>query len=120
MDWKRVKKLNDQDCVLVEFLNERNQPVLYGFSCWLEKKFKPEDIENLIDSKKETGIYWPCMAINTADAMAPKLRENLFQKEPVRILAHGSKLLRNSNIRHKRLTSGFSLEFVNTANYGIE
>ena len=26
----------------------------------------------------------------------------------------------NSNIRHKRLTSGFSLKFVNTANHGIE
>ncbi|XP_071652555.1 uncharacterized protein [Temnothorax longispinosus] len=49
-------KLNDRECVLVQFINERKTPVQVGFQAWLKDK-ENMDFANIVDT--EVIIRWP-------------------------------------------------------------
>ena len=91
MDWNQIKAIDDDNCILVEFVNDRNISTDVGFSSWLETPMTVGKIDLYIKKGLHVGIYWPCLTIKCAQFLAPKLKKNLFQLEPAKILARGSK-----------------------------
>lgn len=84
-------KLNDKECVLVQFYNERKKPVQVGFQAWLEDK--ENDINDVIN--KEMLIKWPLnVDIVSAKSMQRKLRNHKSEEWKflvVKVIAVGGK-----------------------------
>lgn len=86
-------KLNDSQCLLVQFRNERKKPIQVGFQAWLkDKNINKEDIIN-----KEVIIHWPLeIDIVCAKSMERKLKnrkedQDKWQDLPVKIISFGGR-----------------------------
>lgn len=84
--------MNNDNCILVEFVNEENS-VAVGYTDWLEIK---DDVwlQNIIDKKSIVIIKWPLCKIKSAMPMK-KIIKGLRKKDwistAVKIHAFGGK-----------------------------
>jgi len=84
--------MNNDNCILVEFVNEENS-VAVGYTDWLEIK---DDVclQNIIDKKSIIKIKWPLCEIKSALPMK-KIIKGLRKKDwiltAVKIHAFGGK-----------------------------
>ena len=93
-DVKRLLQVKNEHCILVAFVNEKDNKdqnlIDTGYSCWLQAEDQ-KNIKNVIKNEKQVAIQWPKCEIKCAKSMK-KLRDIEFQKSVVTILAYGGKL----------------------------
>lgn len=87
------KKFNvdNEKCVLVEFINEKSVSV--AFQVWLLDNCENEDnfLSNIIKNEKIVKILWPNVDICTAAYMGRRLKKAEWSEHAVKILAEGGK-----------------------------
>ena len=60
--------MNNDHCILVEFVNEENS-VAVGYRDWLETKFDDVSLQNIIDKEIVVRIKWPLCDLKSALSM---------------------------------------------------
>lgn len=85
--------MNNDHCILVEFVNEENS-IAVGYRDWLETKFDNVSLQNIIDKEIVVRIKWPLCDIKSALFMK-KIIKGLEEKDwilaAVKIHAFGGK-----------------------------
>lgn len=84
-------EISDSECVLAQFVREKNVHVQVGFQAWLENR---DDLE----SDKEVAILWPKNVIPLRAKSMKKLMtvhpKPIFHRRVIKILSHGGELLK--------------------------
>lgn len=94
-------KLDDSQCLLVQFLNERKKPIQVGFQVWLKDKN--------INKEEIVIIHWPIdIDIVCAKSMERKLKnrkvdQDKWQDLPVKIIFFGGVYTSFLFILHNRI-----------------
>ena len=92
-DPKTLMQVDDAKCILVTFVNEKDDTgqglIRTGYLCWL-KSNDQENIADIIKDSTVVAIQWPKCDVKCAKAMK-KLRNVEFEKCAVKILARGGK-----------------------------
>lgn len=65
--------IDNKSCILVEFSNEEEELAI-GYKCWLNETVTEEEINNIIESKREVEIMWPKCDIQSARKMKTVLK----------------------------------------------
>lgn len=60
--------MNNDDCLLVEFVNENNS-IAVGFREWLTIKYNDEMLQELVNKGNSVQISWPSCEIKSAMKM---------------------------------------------------
>ena len=58
--------VEDNSCIVLEFINKTNKPVAVGFVCWLAKSADEERLQEIIIMKEEVTFFWPKVDIKTS------------------------------------------------------
>ncbi|KAM0727901.1 hypothetical protein ACS0PU_005370 [Formica fusca] len=102
--------MNNNRCILVEFVNEENS-VAVGYRNWLETKFDDVSLQNVIDKETIVQIQWPLCEIKSALPMKKiikRLQEKDWISAAIKIHAFGE-----WTVMHKQLSD---LQKFNIAN----
>lgn len=83
--------MNNNNCLLVEFVNENNS-IAVGFREWLTIKCDDEMLQELVNKGKSVQISWPSCEIKSATKMK-KIIKTLTEKDwtttVIKVLAFG-------------------------------
>jgi len=86
--------MDNNKCILVEFINESNS-LAVGYRTWLlndNYKYNDDEIQRIIDDKIEVSITWPNCDIKSAITMR-KIVQNLsvhdWTTHAVRVYGYG-------------------------------
>lgn len=83
--------IDNKSCILVEFLNEE-EALAIGYTCWLNETVTEEELNNIIESKKEVEIFWPKCDVQSARKMKTILKgftDKHWEVHAVKILGFG-------------------------------
>lgn len=83
--------IDNKSCVLVEFSNEE-EALAIGYTCWLNVTETEEELNNIIDIKKEVEIIWPECDVQSARRMKGILKgltNKQWEIHAMKVLAFG-------------------------------
>lgn len=84
--------IDNKSCILVEFSNEE-EALAIGYTCWLNETATEEELNNIIESKKEVEIVWPKCDVQSARKMKTILKgltDEHWEVHAVKVLGFGS------------------------------
>lgn len=90
-DINRLFDITNNECILVEFVNEENS-IQTGFLSWLQES-DAKNVENIIKNREEVLIQWPDIDTAEANLIKNKLKKAKFVKHPVIVIATGGNFL---------------------------
>ena len=71
--------MNNDDCLLVEFVNE-NHSLAVGYKQWLKIKYDDKILQKLVNNRNSVEILWPSCEIKSAIKMR-KIVKTLTEKD---------------------------------------
>ena len=107
--------MDDEKCILVEFVNESNK-VAVGFIEWCN--LADEEIQQHIKDEDVVQINWPNCDVGPAVSMKKKMKKCSFKVQAVKIRAQGGTYTHTHTHAHTCARAPILLS--NTTNHVIE
>ncbi|XP_025993481.1 uncharacterized protein LOC113004434 isoform X2 [Solenopsis invicta] len=91
--------IDNKSCVLVEFSNEE-EALAIGYKCWLNETVTEEELNNIIESKREVEIMWPKCDVHSARKMKNILKDWTSMSAELDLLQKNDVLCTTKQYRH--------------------